>query len=441
MSQAPKFQKYQAPGRGETITIQNGKLNVPKNPVIPYIEGDGTGPDIWRASQAVMDAAVKKAYAGDRKVEWFEVFAGEKSFNKYQDWLPEDTLTALRHYLVSIKGPLTTPVGGGIRSLNVALRQMLDLYVCLRPVRYFKGVPSPVKHPEKVEMVIFRENTEDIYAGIEYEMKSEGAKKILAFFKENFPKDYGKIRFPETSGLGLKPVSQEGTERLVKAAIEYTLREKRKSLTLVHKGNIMKFTEGGFRAWGYAFAEREFDSKVYTWEKWEKTKKEKGEEAAHTEMKTAASQGKIIIKDAIADIALQQVLTRPEEFDVIATLNLNGDYLSDALAAQVGGIGIAPGGNINYATGHAVFEATHGTAPKYANQDKVNPGSVILSGEMMLRYMGWTEAADLIIKGVDGAIAGRKVTYDFARLMKQEGQSGVAEIKCSEFGQEIIAKM
>jgi isocitrate dehydrogenase len=441
MSKAPQFQKLTAPSRGETITIQNGKLNVPNNPVIPFIEGDGTGPDIWRASQRVLDAAVEKAYAGKRKIEWFEVYAGEKSFNKFNDWLPEDTLTALRHYLVSIKGPLTTPVGGGIRSLNVALRQMLDLYVCLRPVRWFKGVPSPVKHPEKVDMAIFRENTEDIYAGIEFEMGSDAAKKMLAFLKENFPKDFAKIRFPETSGLGVKPVSKEGTERLVRSAIEYAIAGKRKSVTIVHKGNIMKFTEGGFRGWAYALAEREFGSKVYTWEQWEKTKKASGEEAANAEQKAALASGKILIKDAIADIALQQVLTRPEEFDVIATLNLNGDYLSDALAAQVGGIGIAPGGNANYVTGHAVFEATHGTAPKYANLDKVNPGSVILSGEMMLRYMGWNEAADLIIKGMDGAIGSKHVTYDFARLMKQEGGAGVQEVKCSEFGEQIIKFM
>jgi isocitrate dehydrogenase len=441
MTSAPRFQKLSAPQQGETIQIQNGKLKVPDHPIIPFIEGDGTGPDIWRSSQAVFDAAVQKAYGGKRKIEWFEVYAGEKSFKKFNDWLPEDTLTALRHYLVSIKGPLTTPVGGGIRSLNVALRQMLDLYVCLRPVRWFKGVPSPVKHPEKVDMAIFRENTEDIYAGIEYEMGTEGAKKIISFLKDNFPKDFGKIRFPETTGIGIKPVSQEGTERLVRAAIEYAIREKCKSVTLVHKGNIMKFTEGAFRNWGYALAEKEFGNSVYTWERWEKTKKEKGEEAANAEQKSELAKGKILIKDAIADITLQQVLTRPDEFDVIATLNLNGDYLSDALAAQVGGIGIAPGGNANYVTGHAVFEATHGTAPKYADLDKVNPGSVILSGEMMLRYMGWPEAADLIIRGVEGAIASKKVTYDFARLMKQEGQAGVIEVKCSEFGQEIIKNM
>jgi isocitrate dehydrogenase len=441
MSSAPQFRNLTPPSQGEAITIKNGQLKVPNNPIIPFIEGDGTGPDIWRASQAVLDAAVEKAYGRSRKIEWFEVYAGEKSFKKYNDWLPEDTLAALKHYLVSIKGPLTTPVGGGIRSLNVALRQMLDLYVCLRPVRWFKGVPSPVKHPEKVDMVIFRENTEDIYAGIEFERKSDGVKKLLEFLKENFPKEYSKIRFPDTVGIGIKPVSREGTERLVRSAVEYAIREKRKSVTIVHKGNIMKYTEGGFRGWAYALAEKEFGDQVYTWERWELTKKDKGEEAANAEQKAELASGKILIKDAIADITLQQVLTRPEEFDVIATLNLNGDYLSDALAAQVGGIGIAPGGNINYVTGHSVFEATHGTAPKYANQDKVNPGSVILSGEMMLRYMGWVEAADLIIKGVDGAITAKTVTYDFARLMKQEGASSVQEVKCSEFGQHIIKHM
>jgi isocitrate dehydrogenase len=435
------YKSLTPPTRGEAITIKNGKLKVPSNPVIPFIEGDGTGPDIWRASQMVFDAAVRKAYKGERKIEWFEVYAGEKAFNKFNDWLPEDTLTALRHYLISIKGPLTTPIGGGIRSLNVALRQMLDLYVCLRPVRYFKGVPSPVKHPEKVDMVIFRENTEDIYAGIEYEQGGEGAKKILNFIKESFPKDFVKIRFPETAGIGIKAVSRQGTERLIRAAIEYALINKRKSVTIVHKGNIMKYTEGSFRKWAYECAERDFADKVYTWESWELVKKEKGEEAANIEQSEQLAKGKILIKDAIADITLQQVLTRPEEFDVIATLNLNGDYLSDALAAQVGGIGIAPGGNINYLTGHAVFEATHGTAPKYANLDKVNPGSVVLSGEMMLRFMGWNEAADLIIKGMDGAIRARTVTYDFARLMRHEEKGEVKELKCSEFGQAIIKHM
>lgn len=441
MSNMPLFQKLTAPTEGETIQIKNGKLVVPDHPIIPFIEGDGTGPDIWKASQAVLDAAVAKAYGGKRKIQWFEVFAGEKSFKKFNDWLPEDTLTAMKHFLVSIKGPLTTPIGGGIRSLNVALRQMMDLYVCIRPVRWFKGVPSPVKNPGKVEMVIFRENTEDIYAGIEFEKGTAGAKKLLDFLQEHFPKEYSKIRFPGSVGLGIKPVSQEGTERLVRSAIEYAIREKRKSVTLVHKGNIMKFTEGAFRNWAYQFAEREFAGQVYTWEQWERTKAKKGENAAAEEQKAELARGKILIKDAIADITLQQVLTRPEDFDVIATLNLNGDYLSDALAAQVGGIGIAPGGNINYATGYAVFEATHGTAPKYANLDKVNPGSVILSGEMMLRYMGWTEAADLIIRGMDGAIQSKRVTYDFARLLNQEGVAGVTEVKCSGFGQEIISKM
>ena len=441
MSKSPQFQKLTAPTAGEAISIQGGKLHVPDCPVIPFIEGDGTGPDIWRASRNVFDAAVKKAYGGKRKIEWFEVYAGEKSFSQFNDWLPEDTLTALKHYLISIKGPLTTPIGGGIRSLNVALRQMLDLYVCLRPVRWFKGVPSPVKHPEKVDMTIFRENTEDIYAGIEYEAGSDAGKKVIAFIHENFPKDFAKIRFPETSGIGIKPVSRDGTERLIRSAIEYAIKSQSKSVTVVHKGNIMKYTEGAFRKWAFALAEREFGKQTYTWDQWEKTKKEKGEEAANDEQKAATASGRVIIKDAIADIALQQVLTRPDEFQVIATCNLNGDYLSDALAAQVGGIGIAPGGNINYLTGHAVFEATHGTAPKYANLDKVNPGSVILSGEMMFRYMGWDEAADLIIKGVDGAIAGKRVTYDFARLMKQEGQPGVTEVKCSEFGHEIINHM
>lgn len=421
---------------GEKISIAGGKLQVPNNPVVPFIEGDGTGVDIWRASVRVFDAAVEKAYAGKRKIAWMEVFAGQKSFDKLGTWLPDETVDAFREFLFGIKGPLTTPIGGGIRSLNVALRQLLDLYVCLRPVRWFKGVPSPVKHPEKVDMVIFRENTEDIYAGIEFEAGSEGAKKFLALFKEAFPKEYGKIRFPNTTGIGIKSVSQEGTERLVRSALDYCIANKRKSLTLVHKGNIMKYTEGAFRIWGYALAEREYGAKVYTWEQWEKTKKTKDEAAANAEQKAALASGKILIKDAIADITLQQVLTRPDEFDVIATMNLNGDYLSDALAAQVGGIGIAPGGNINYLTGHAVFEATHGTAPKYANQDKVNPGSVVLSGEMMLRYMGWTEAADLIIQGMDGAIGSKTVTYDFARLME-----GAKEVKCSQFADAVIGKM
>ncbi len=446
------------PPTGGKITIANGKLTVPENPVIPFIRGDGTGADIWAASERVFDAAVLKAYGGKRKISWFEVFAGETAFNKFNNWLPDDTVDAFKEFLVGIKGPLTTPIGGGIRSLNVALRQMLDLYVCLRPVQYFTGVPSPVKHPEKVDMTIFRENTEDIYAGIEYVGGSPEAQKVLDFIAREFPKDFNKIRFgtkekiveymklaapdhdasniPVQVGIGIKAVSNVGTIRLVKAAIEYALKFKRKSVTFVHKGNIMKYTEGAFRDWGYAAAERIFGDKVYTWSQWERTKKEKGEPAANDEQKAALKGGAVLIKDAIADIVLQQVLTRPEDFDVIATLNLNGDYLSDALAAQVGGIGIAPGGNINYVTGHAIFEATHGTAPKYANLDKVNPGSVVLSGEMMLRYLGWTEAADLIIKGLNGAIGSKRVTYDFARLME-----GGKEIKCSEFGDNIIAHM
>jgi isocitrate dehydrogenase len=403
---------------GDPITQSNGKLNVPNHPIIPFIEGDGTGPDIWKASQHVFDEAVRKAYNGKRAIAWKEVLAGEKSFNQLNNWLPDETVEAFKEYIVGIKGPLTTPVGGGIRSLNVALRQMLDLYVCLRPVRYFHGVPSPVKHPEKVDMTIFRENTEDIYAGIEFQAGTEDAEKFKKLLKETFPKSFGKVRFPDSSGFGVKPVSKEGSRRLIKAAIDYAIEHKRKSVTLVHKGNIMKFTEGGFRDWGYELAQQEYGGKVIDKGPW-----------------TKLPQG-IVIKDAIADITLQQVLTRPEDFDVIATLNLNGDYLSDALAAQVGGIGIAPGANINYATGHAIFEATHGTAPKYANQDKVNPGSVILSGEMMLRHLGWGEAADLIIKGMEKAIAARTVTYDFARLM-----DGAKEIKCSEFANEMVKHM
>ena len=429
------YQHVRVP-KGDKISISAGKLKVPDRPIVPFIEGDGTGPDIWRASVRVFDAAVAKAYGNQRKISWMEVLAGEKAFKQFNSWLPDETVEAFRDFLVGIKGPLTTPVGGGIRSLNVALRQLLDLYVCLRPVRWFKGVPSPVKNPDRVDMVIFRENTEDIYAGIEFEMGSEAARKFLTLFQEAFPKEFSKIRFPGTSGIGIKPVSQEGTERLVRSALQYAVANRRKSLTLVHKGNIMKYTEGAFRNWGYALAEREFASSVYTWDQWERTRMAQGEEFANAEQKGELAKGKILVKDAIADITLQQVLTRPEEFDVIATLNLNGDYLSDALAAQVGGIGIAPGGNINYVTGHAVFEATHGTAPKYANLDKVNPGSVILSGEMMLRYMGWTEAADCIIKGMDGAIDGRTVTYDFARLME-----GAREVKCSEFADAVIAKM
>jgi len=428
--------KPEPPADGARITISRGKLNVLDRPIIPFIEGDGTGPDIWRASVRVFDAAVEKAYGGKRQIKWMEVYAGEKSYTLFSTWLPDETVAAFRDYLVGIKGPLTTPVGGGIRSLNVALRQLLDLYVCLRPVRWFNGVPSPVKHPELVDMVIFRENTEDVYAGIEFEAGSADVKKVVAFLKENFPNMYKMIRFPDTVAIGLKPISREGTERLVRAAIEYAIANKRKSVTLVHKGNIMKFTSGAFRNWGYALAERELADQTYTWGQWERTRSKKGENEANAEQKAAVAAGKILVRDAIADITLQQVLTRPTEFDVIATPNLNGDYLSDALAAQVGGIGIAPGGNINYVSGHAVFEATHGTAPKYANLDQVNPGSVILSGEMMLRYMGWTEAADLIIKGMDGAISSKTVTYDFARLME-----GAKQVKCSEFGDAVIVAM
>jgi isocitrate dehydrogenase len=415
------------------MSISKGRLVVPDNPIVPFIEGDGTGPDIWRASVRVMDAAVQKAYGGRRKIHWFEVYAGEKSNKLLHTWLPDETVAACREYLVSIKGPLTTPVGGGIRSLNVALRQLLDLYVCLRPVRWFKGVPSPVKNPQKVDMVIFRENTEDIYVGIEFEAGTDENKKFLELFKQAFPKAYAKIRFPDSSGIGIKPVSKEGSERLIRSAIEYAVANKRKSVTLVHKGNIQKFTEGAFRNWGYQLAEREFASQTYTWEQWERTKAVKGEKAANAEMDAAKSSGRILIKDAIADITLQQVLTRPDEFDIIATTNLNGDYISDALAAQVGGIGIAPGGNINYVTGHAIFEATHGTAPKYANLDKVNPGSVILSAEMMFRYMGWAEAADAIITAMDRTIEQKIVTYDFARQME-----GATEVSTSAFGDALI---
>jgi len=428
--------KVAPPPQGAKITIANGKLAVPENPIIPFIEGDGTGPDIWRASVRVMDAAVAKAYGGKRRIHWMEVYAGEKANRLFNTWLPDETVAACREYLVSIKGPLTTPVGGGIRSLNVALRQMLDLYVCLRPVRWFKGVPSPVKHPEKVDMVIFRENTEDIYAGIEFESGTPDNQKFLELFRQAFPKAYAKIRFPESSGIGIKPVSKDGSERLIRSAIEYAVANRRKSLTLVHKGNIQKFTEGAFRNWGYQLAEREFGSVTYTWEQWERTKAAKGEKDANAEMDAARKAGRILVKDAIADITLQQVLTRPEEFDVIATLNLNGDYLSDALAAQVGGIGIAPGGNINYLTGHAVVEATHGTAPKYANLDKVNPGSVILSGEMMFRYLGWLEAADAVIAAMDRTIAQKTVTYDFARLME-----GAKEVSTGAFADALIRNL
>jgi len=420
----------------EPISIQDGVLRVPDRPVLPFIEGDGTGPDIWRATKRVLEAAVEKAYGPERGLGWMEVHAGGKAYELFGNWLPEETLEAFRTYLVGIKGPLTTPVGGGIRSLNVALRQILDLYVCLRPVRWFEGVPSPTRNPGDVDMVIFRENTEDIYAGIEFQEGSEACKRFMKLFQEAFPQEFEKIRFPGSSGIGLKPVSREGTERLVRAAIRYAVEQKRKSVTIVHKGNIMKFTEGAFRNWAYALAEKEFAASTYTWEQWGRTRAAKGEAAANAEQQAAVAAGKVVVKDAIADITLQQVLTRPREFDVIATMNLNGDYLSDALAAQVGGIGIAPGGNVNYVTGHAIFEATHGTAPKYANLDKVNPGSLVLSGEMMLRYLGWNEAADLVLKGVDGAIGARIVTYDFARLME-----GAREVKCSEFADAIVQHM
>jgi len=418
----------------QKITIKNGKLNVPDQPTIPFIEGDGTGPDIWRASQQVLDAAVEKAYGGKKKLVWKEVLAGEKAYKQVNNWLPNDTLDAFREYLVGIKGPLTTPVGGGIRSLNVALRQELDLYACVRPVRYFEGVPSPVKHPELTDMVIFRENTEDIYAGIEYMNGTPQAQKMLEFLQDEM--GVKKIRFPDSSSFGIKPVSKEGTERLVRAAIKYALEHKLPSVTLVHKGNIMKFTEGAFKTWGYELAEKEFGSKVYTWAQYDKVVAKQGQQVADALLKQAQEQGKLIIKDSIADAFLQQILLRPAEYSVIATLNLNGDYISDALAAIVGGIGIAPGANINYFTGHAIFEATHGTAPKYANQDKVNPGSVILSGVMMLEYLGWKEAAALITKGLEAAIQSKHVTYDFERLM-----DGATLLKTSEFGEEIIKNM
>lgn len=420
--------------QGEKITVSGGVLNVPNNPVIPFIEGDGTGPDIWRAASRVLEAAVEKAYNGEKKITWKEVYAGEKAYNKTGEWLPEETLDTIREYLIAIKGPLTTPVGGGIRSLNVALRQELDLFTCLRPVRYFTGVPSPVKRPEDTDMVIFRENTEDIYAGIEYAKGSEEVQKLISFLKNEL--GVNKIRFPETSGIGIKPVSEEGTSRLVRAAIEYAIEHDRKSVTLVHKGNIMKFTEGAFKNWGYEVAEKEFGDKVFTWAEYDRIAEKDGKDAANKAQSEAEAAGKIIIKDSIADIFLQQILTRPAEFDVVATMNLNGDYISDALAAQVGGIGIAPGANINYETGHAIFEATHGTAPKYAGLDKVNPSSVILSGVLLLEHLGWNEAADLVIKSMEKTIASKVVTYDFARLM-----DGATEVKCSEFGDELIKNM
>jgi len=420
--------------QGEKITVTNGVLNVPNSPIIPFIEGDGIGPDIWAASERVLNAAVEKAYNGERKLVWKEVLAGEKAFNQTGEWLPSDTLDVINEYLIAIKGPLTTPVGGGIRSLNVALRQELDLFVCLRPVRWFEGVPSPVKRPQDTDMVIFRENTEDIYAGIEYEKGTEAVKKVINFLQNEM--GVNKIRFPETSGIGIKPVSEEGTTRLVRAAINYAIKEGRKSVTLVHKGNIMKFTEGAFKNWGYELAEKEFGDKVFTWAQYDRIKAEQGTDAANKAQADAEAAGKIIVKDAIADIFLQQILTRPREFDVVATMNLNGDFISDALAAQVGGIGIAPGANINYETGHAIFEATHGTAPKYAGLDKVNPSSVILSGVLMLEHLGWNEAASMVIKSVEKTIASKVVTYDFARLM-----DGATEVKTSEFADELIKNM
>ena len=426
--------KFALPKSGERITFEQGKLNIPDQPVIPFIEGDGTGPDIWRAAARVLDAAVERAYSGQKKIHWYEIFAGEKAYNVFNEWAPQDSFDAIRYYYVAIKGPLTTPVGGGIRSLNVTLRQKLDLYTCLRPVRYFEGVPSPVKRPQDVDMVVFRENSEDIYAGIEWEAESPAAQKLITYLQNEF--GVSKIRFPETTAIGIKPISKEGTERLVRAAIKYAISHDRKSVTIVHKGNIMKFTEGGFKNWGYALAEREFGEYVFTWQQYDRIKAEQGGEAADKAQADALAAGRILIKDVICDAFLQQILTRPKEYDVIATMNLNGDYLSDALAAQVGGIGIAPGANINYDTGHAVFEATHGTAPKYAGLDKVNPGSVILSGVMMLEYMEWQVAADLIVNAITKTIQQKTVTYDFARLM-----DGATEVKCSEFADAIIKNL
>ncbi|MBD3306003.1 NADP-dependent isocitrate dehydrogenase [candidate division KSB3 bacterium] len=426
--------QFEMPHSGERITFENGKLQIPDQPIIPFIEGDGTGPDIWRATVRVIDAAVAKAYGGKKQIHWYEIFAGEKAYNTFGAWAPQDTLDAIRYYHVAIKGPLTTPVGGGIRSLNVMLRQKLDLYTCLRPVRYFEGVPSPVKHPEYVDMVVFRENSEDIYAGIEWESGSPEVKKLIAYLQEEF--GVTKIRFPETSAIGLKPVSVEGTERLVRAAINYAFKHQRKSVTLVHKGNIMKFTEGGFKNWGYALAEREFADKTFTWVQYDQIKAEQGTEAANKAQDDALAAGKLLIKDAICDAFLQQILTRPKEYDVVATMNLNGDYLSDAMAAQVGGIGIAPGANINYESGHAIFEATHGTAPKYAGLDKVNPGSLLLSGVLMLEHMEWQDAADSIVHAITKTIKQKVVTYDFARLME-----GATEVKCSEFADAIIKNL
>tara|TARA_B100000945_G_C20411030_1_gene612570 strand:+ start:257 stop:1555 length:1299 start_codon:yes stop_codon:yes gene_type:complete len=430
--------KVKIPNNGQKILMKNNALKVPDNPIIPFIEGDGIGPDIWKASVRVFDNAVKKAYNNQRKIHWMEIYAGEKANEIYgkDTWLPKETLDIVNEYLVAIKGPLTTPVGGGIRSINVALRQELDLYVCLRPVRWYENVPSPVKYPSKVDMVIFRENTEDIYAGIEFEAGSKDAKKFLDILKKNFSKRFGKIRFSNNVGLGIKPISKEGTQRIVNDAIKYALDNQRDSVTLVHKGNIMKYSEGAFKKWGYEFAEEEFSDQTFTWAQYDRIELNEGKDAADKALEKALLEKKVIIKDVIADAFLQQILTRPSEYDVIATMNLNGDYISDALAAQVGGIGIAPGGNINYSTGKAIFEATHGTAPKYSNMDKVNPGSVILSGEMMLRYLGWNEAADIIVKSMNKTISQKKVTYDFARLMDK-----ATLLKCSEFGDSLIANM
>jgi isocitrate dehydrogenase len=430
----PEFKHYDLPKTGTPVQLEDGVLQVPNDPIIPFIEGDGIGADIWAASVRVFDAAVEKAYGGERKIAWYEVFAGQKAFDLFGEWLPNDTLEAIRAYKVAIKGPLTTPVGGGIRSLNVALRQMLDLYACVRPVRWFEGVPSPVKNPGWVDMIIYRENSEDIYAGIEWEAGTPECDKVIDFLTEEM--GVTKIRFPESSGIGVKPVSADGTKRLVRSAIDEALREGRKSVTLVHKGNIMKFTEGAFKKWGYEVADEEYADQTYSWARWERTKADKGSAAANAEQSEALAAGKLLIKDMIADAMLQQILLRPKEYDTIATLNLNGDYISDALAAMVGGIGIAPGANINYLTGESIFEATHGTAPKYAGLDKVNPSSVILSGEMMFRFMGWPEAAALIVKGIEGAIGAKTVTYDFHRLME-----GATKLKCSEFGTAIIDNM
>jgi isocitrate dehydrogenase len=424
------------PEHGQKINMQDGRLQVPDQPIIPFIEGDGIGVDIWPASQRIMDAAVEKAYGGRRKIAWMEVFAGEKAYKRFNSWLPDETIEAFKEYAVGIKGPLTTPIGGGIRSLNVALRKELDLYACVRPVRWFQGLPSPVKRPELVDMITFRENTEDVYAGIEFECGTEDNQAFLAFLKERFPKEFAKIRFPNTVAIGIKPISREGSERLVRAALNYALENGRRSVTLAHKGNIQKFTEGAFRNWGYDLAEREFGERVYTWRQWDRTKAEQGEAAANAEQKAALVSGRLLIKDMIADIIFEKTISKADEYDVIATMNLNGDYLSDALSAQVGGVGIAPGGNINYVTGTAVFEATHGTAPIHAGKDKANPCSLLLSGEMMLRYMGWKEAAENVIRGVEAAIAAKQVTYDLERLME-----GATLRKTSEFATAVIERM